>query len=89
MGAKHVRLCGTCSGLCCRIPAHVSEDEAERLPAWLMDGTKLRRDDAGACVALDDANRCTIYQDRPEVCRRFEEGGAHCLLLREQIGEDR
>jgi len=33
----------------------------------------------GACVALDPVSRrCTIYEDRPAVCRQFDRGSALC-----------
>lgn len=41
-------------------------------------GPGVRRDDGtlittvgGACSMLDDRNRCTIYESRPQVCRDF------------------
>ncbi len=36
----------------------------------------------GACVALDAAtNLCTIYADRPQVCRDFSRGSALCRKI--------
>jgi Fe-S-cluster containining protein len=35
------------------------------------------RERNGACIALRDG-RCSIYEDRPKVCRDFEVGGAEC-----------
>ena len=31
------------------------------------------------CSALDTAGRCSIYEDRPQVCRDYKAGGVHCL----------
>jgi Fe-S-cluster containining protein len=34
----------------------------------------------GACVALDPLTQlCSIYDERPQVCREFERGGSLCL----------
>lgn len=52
------------------------------------------RDDAGAeimgkgddgwCLALDrDSMQCTIYSQRPWVCREFEMGSADCAEVRD------
>jgi Fe-S-cluster containining protein len=36
----------------------------------------------GACVALDHVSRlCTIYEDRPWVCRQFDRGGTLCRKI--------
>ena len=33
----------------------------------------------GACVALDPLTKlCSIYEQRPQVCRQFERGAALC-----------
>jgi Fe-S-cluster containining protein len=43
-----------------------------------------------ACVALEGevggSCGCSIYPDRPDVCRHFEVGEALCLEAREQAG---
>jgi Fe-S-cluster containining protein len=43
-----------------------------------------------ACVALEGkvglACGCSIYHDRPSVCRQFEVGEALCRAAREQAG---
>lgn len=36
----------------------------------------------GACVALDAATRlCTIYEQRPQVCRDFDRGSSVCRTV--------
>ena len=32
-----------------------------------------------ACTALTNEGRCSIYDDRPQMCRDYERGGAWCL----------
>lgn len=42
---------------------------------------------AQRCVALaPDANRCTIYEDRPRACADFAIGGDACLVARRRVG---
>lgn len=36
-----------------------------------VPGIKLRTDDDGACLFLDGANGCSVYADRPTVCRYY------------------
>jgi Fe-S-cluster containining protein len=31
------------------------------------------------CTKLEDGGRCSIYEDRPDVCRDYAPGGRHCL----------
>ena len=39
-----------------------------------VPGIKLRTDDEGACLFLDPENGCTVYEDRPTVCRYYPVG---------------
>lgn len=71
-------LCAACDGLCCRsfVAVELSFAEYERLerlgarrlefslrgPHWLVI--------EGGCEFLAEG-RCSIYEDRPDVCRRF------------------
>lgn len=36
----------------------------------------------GPCGFLDDADRCAVYDDRPDICQKFEEAGSYCLDMR-------
>ena len=55
-------------------------------PSWPF----LRRDAAsGHCTALEGVMgrcRCTIYADRPHLCRAFEAGSPDCLAARRAKG---
>lgn len=44
-------------------------------------GLKLKTDDDGACLLLDGDNGCSVYEDRPTVCRYYPVG---LLTLREK-----
>jgi Fe-S-cluster containining protein len=74
--------CARCQACCCQLqvilmphdapPAHLTEIEEHGLNV-------MRRLDDGWCVALDrDSLRCTIYAQRPQVCRDFATGSAEC-----------
>lgn len=74
--------CEICKGACCEsiiLPISFKDKDAQR---WLdLHG---ERSEMGIrldckCKALVDG-RCSIYDDRPEVCRVFEVGSAGCLL---------
>jgi Fe-S-cluster containining protein len=46
-------------------------------------GQVMRRLDDGWCAALDRASmRCTIYEDRPDICRDFAMGDSDCASVR-------
>jgi len=36
-----------------------------------VPGLKMRTDDDGACLLLDGDNGCSVYEDRPTVCRYY------------------
>lgn len=76
--------CQICRGACCEefslpLIGITAEDDASK---WFM----LHGREAGAqlrfeckCTKLTDLGRCSIYETRPEICRRFEVGGEACL----------
>jgi Fe-S-cluster containining protein len=79
--------CTTCAACCCRLEVLLISDtgvphryiEEDRWGSQVM-----RRLDDGWCAALDrDSMRCTIYANRPLICREFELGSADCLDERE------
>ncbi|HEX9079537.1 MAG TPA: YkgJ family cysteine cluster protein [Desulfuromonadaceae bacterium] len=70
--------CRKCGGACCRSFSDVelSWEEVERLRA--LGATQLRLSLIGPHRLMIDYNceflvdgRCSIYEDRPDVCRRF------------------
>jgi len=78
--------CTQCANCCKVATARVSERDAERMARYLRisrarflaeytmdggeEGTILRRADPAGCVFLD-GSACTVYDARPESCRRF------------------
>lgn len=53
----------------------------DRWGGWIM-----RRLEDGWCAALDrETMRCTIYEQRPFICREYQEGDHDCLEQRKQL----
>jgi Fe-S-cluster containining protein len=75
--------CDTCAAKCCRLEVMLITDTGvpERfieVDDWGSE-TMARLDD-GWCAALDRRSMsCSIYQNRPLICREFDMGGADCL----------
>jgi Fe-S-cluster containining protein len=78
--------CSRCDAVCCRLTVVVQPED--RIPAHLTTFTAaglevMARDEEGWCVAVDGAHmRCSIYETRPQVCRRFAMAGPYCNELR-------
>jgi Fe-S-cluster containining protein len=78
--------CENCLASCCRLLVRLLP--GDRVPGHLLaeddHGLQVmaQRDD-GWCIALDRGSlRCTIYRDRPQVCRDFAMGSPECLVER-------
>jgi uncharacterized protein len=79
--------CERCDAVCCRLTVMVFPEDI--VPRHLVERNAagvdvMARGEDGWCVALD-ANRmnCGIYEQRPEICRRFTMGSAYCRSERE------
>jgi Fe-S-cluster containining protein len=82
--AEHVR-CDACDAVCCRLTVVVQPEDriARHLTEWRDGLHVMARDPEGWCVALDSARMCcSIYDARPDVCRRFAMGGDGCRTVR-------
>ncbi|MDX2298218.1 MAG: YkgJ family cysteine cluster protein [Xanthomonadaceae bacterium] len=77
----HIR-CDACAAVCCRMtvllmpgdlpPARYVAEDRHGMAA-------MAKGDDGWCVALDRQNMCcSIYPQRPLICREFAMGGADC-----------
>jgi Fe-S-cluster containining protein len=78
--------CSNCQACCCRLEARIISDTG--VPEHHIDvdeygnESMLRLDD-GWCSALDrNTLMCSIYENRPWVCREFEMGSYECLSER-------
>ncbi|GGM08712.1 YkgJ family cysteine cluster protein [Pseudomonas asuensis] len=75
--------CDTCAAKCCRLEVMLITDTG--VPMRFIDEDQwgsmtMARLDDGWCAALDrEMMRCSIYENRPLICREFEMGGDDCL----------
>ena len=78
--------CNTCRANCCKLEVILmGEDDvpARYTQTDRWGGQVMARLDDGWCAALDrDTMLCSIYQQRPGVCRDYEMGGGDCLIER-------
>ena len=87
----HEVTCSTCQACCCRLEARIISDTG--VPDRYIDvdaggnESMLRLDD-GWCSALDrNTLMCSIYENRPWVCREFEMGSYECIDERKILGD--
>ena len=74
--------CAGC-GNCCHLMVELKLGVDDHVPEELIvehDGVRcLEQRGDGACVALDPVSRlCTIYEQRPQVCRDFKRAESLC-----------
>jgi len=75
--------CSNCRACCCRLEVMIISDTGVpddhiSVDKWGAE-TMLRLDD-GWCSALDRGTfLCSIYENRPLICREFEMGSYECI----------
>lgn len=80
--------CSRCDAVCCRLTVVVMPED--NVPEHLVDRTSqglsvMAHGEDGWCVAVDPLHmRCTIYDQRPGICRKFAMGSAYCRDEREK-----
>ncbi len=80
--------CAYCEAICCRLTVVILP--GDHVPRGLTTHDDhglemMARGEDGWCVALDlDTMRCGIYEQRPEICRKFAMGGPYCRAEREE-----
>lgn len=91
--ALSCQACGACCAYSRSWPRFSLESDAElaRIPAALVaaDGSGMRCDGDRCAALIGDigvSTACTIYADRPLVCRACEPGDAECLTARARFG---
>lgn len=78
--------CATCDACCCRLQVLLITETG--VPGQYIEtdqwgGETMAQLDDGWCAALDRSTMlCTIYQNRPLVCREFEMGEYDCMVER-------
>lgn len=85
--APELPLCARCEAVCCRLTVVLQPED--RVPAHLTTRTPaglrvMARNAQGWCAAIDATRMCcSIYENRPDVCRRFVMSGPYCRDVRE------
>lgn len=81
--------CSTCQACCCRLEVMIISDTGvppEYIISDEFNGDVMARLDDGLCIAADrDTLLCTIYENRPWICREFEMGSYECSIERKNI----
>lgn len=78
--------CDDCEAVCCRLTVVVMPDDI--VPRHLTERTPqglevMARDEDGWCVAVDRMQMCcSIYSQRPSICRSFTMGSGFCRAER-------
>ena len=78
--------CSDCEACCCRLEVLLITDTG--VPDRYIDvdkwgGRRMARLDDGWCAALDrNTMLCSIYEQRPRICRELEMGEYECLTER-------
>ncbi len=86
MAAKNLSQCAKCGGKCCKyfcfeIDEPTDYEEFEDIRWYILHkGATVHLDEGdwyisieNRCKALDKENRCTIYDERPLICRQYTE----------------
>jgi len=75
--------CSNCQACCCSLEVFILTDTGvpyQHIDVDQYGGETMLRLDDGWCAALDrDTLMCTIYENRPWVCREFEMGSYECI----------
>jgi Fe-S-cluster containining protein len=81
--------CATCRACCCRLEVILmgEDDPPEKfIMSDRWGGQVMARLADGWCAALDrNTMLCTIYAQRPGVCREFDMAGDDCLTERKRF----
>ena len=74
--------CTSCEAVCCRLTVVLMPDD--HVPEWLIERDEhgfetVAKGEDGWCVAIDpNTSRCTIYDERPTICRKYAMGSPSC-----------
>lgn len=81
--------CASCEACCCRLEVMILTETGvtdEFIVTDKWGSSSMERLDDGWCAALDrNTMLCTIYENRPWVCREFEAGSYECIVERKQM----
>lgn len=79
--------CSNCEACCCRLEVMIISDTGvpdEYIKRDEWGSETMHRSEDGWCAALDrNTLMCSIYEQRPWICRAFEMGSGECITERE------
>ncbi len=81
-------VCDECEAICCRLTVVLLPGD-ERVPEQFVTADErgmrvMAHGEDGWCTALDlDTMRCSIYELRPGICRKFTMGSEFCRAERD------
>jgi Fe-S-cluster containining protein len=93
VSASAAPLCSRCDAVCCRLTVVVLP--GDQVPRHLVvrdaHGVEvMARNEEGWCAAVDPLQLCcSIYEQRPSICRKFAMGGPYCLDIRATYRDQR
>ena len=80
--------CSNCKACCCRLEVMLITETGvpeEHIIRDSWGGEVMKRLDDGWCSALDRKTMlCSIYENRPWICREFEMGSFECKTERQE-----
>lgn len=85
--------CGSCDAVCCRLTVVLMPEDV--VPEQYIERAEngpdvMARDEDGWCVAVDPLRMCcSIYEQRPAICRKFAMGGPYCRDIRATYQQQR
>lgn len=86
--SRQTHHCSSCDAVCCRLTVVLQSTDRvpDRFTTYTDAGLHvMARDEDGWCVAVDEAHmHCSIYETRPDVCRRFVMAGPYCRATRHE-----
>ena len=85
--------CGACCAFSESWPAFIGDGDGEGIPDELIDFERERMQCYGdRCSALvgeiGSRAQCSVYDNRPLVCREFQPGSEDCIMVRRQFKLD-
>lgn len=87
--------CEGCGGACCRyVMIVIGKTHDPDRKRWLRTRGAYNPNTgewriSARCRLLDDAGRCSEYEDRPSICRVWEVGSKQCKAAREAWAQER
>lgn len=85
--------CDNCDAVCCRLTVVLlpGDEVPEHLTTVTEAGLHvMARDEEGWCVGIDHSRMCcSIYANRPAICRKFRMAGPYCREVRADYADRR